>query len=125
MLVYLVFPMIPMVFEKNVANTIGGVIQAEGNSAITTLQGSFIFRNNTAINQGGAIIAWETRIEMGHCHFMNNSAGINVGAIVIKDSILTFRNSVDDPTDLPIVFRNNVANEVCSFSHLFGSLVRE
>jgi predicted outer membrane repeat protein len=76
---------IPIVFENNIANFSGGVIFARENSIITALHQS--------------------------CHFINNKARVDGGAITSFDSTVTLTNS-DNPK-FPIEFRNNEAQEVC------------
>jgi hypothetical protein len=105
------------VFEDNIATIQGGVIEADGNSIITTLNGNFLFHNNMAYIHGGAVGARFCTITMWSCHFISNKAKHHGGAMFLQDSSLTLNNS-DNPK-FPIEFRNNEAHVVC---HSFASL---
>jgi predicted outer membrane repeat protein len=108
---------IPILFEHNIATVgTGGAIFGHKNSTITTtLQGHFLFHNNIAYRQGGAIYAAYCTVKMQDCHFISNKANIVGGAMSMFHSTVTLNNN-DNP-NFPMEFRNNEAQTVChSFS---------
>jgi pilin isopeptide linkage protein len=112
--------------ENNMANFGGGISMGEipGYTPVLTITGGII-TNNSAITDGGGIIARGSLVSVANCFITNNTAGLDGGGIWIAYAELANLTVASDVifsgNQASRAFNRNPIDDALYFSHIFAT----